>query len=120
MARSPEAYLGLRLLRKFSDEGGHDIRRKPGSESTERVDRAYFAGTAMYFRPAEKYGVHHVGNLDFGTYRVLFDDGDVLDMGPREVFECAQLYDAKVSGKGVVRRNVETMRLRLDFSSDIF
>eukprot|EP00563_Minutocellus_polymorphus_P001299 CAMPEP_0181029150 /NCGR_PEP_ID=MMETSP1070-20121207/5043_1 /TAXON_ID=265543 /ORGANISM="Minutocellus polymorphus, Strain NH13" /LENGTH=1489 /DNA_ID=CAMNT_0023106437 /DNA_START=337 /DNA_END=4806 /DNA_ORIENTATION=- len=36
-----------------------------------------------------------VRELDFALYRVHFDDGDVMDMEPREVFECSQLYDAK-------------------------
>ena len=58
-----------------------------------------------------------VRELDYALYRVHFDDGDVMDMEPKEVFECSQLYDAKVSGRGVVRRNEETTRLC--FSSDI-
>ena len=34
--------------------------------------------------------------LDYALYRVQFDDGDVMDMEPKEVFQCSQLYDAKV------------------------
>ena len=52
-----------------------------------------------------------VRELDYALYRVHFDDGDVMDMEPKEVFECSQLYDAKVSGRGVVGRNDETTRL---------
>ena len=58
-----------------------------------------------------------VRELDYALYRVHFDDGDVMDMEPKEVFECSQLYDAKVSGKEAVGRNDETTRLC--FSSDI-
>ena len=60
-----------------------------------------------------------VRELDYALYRVHFDDGDVMDMEPKEVFECSQLYDAKVSGRGRgwFRRNDETTRLC--FSSDL-
>ena len=37
-----------------------------------------------------------VRELDYALYRVQFDDGDVMDMEPKEVFQCSQLYDAKV------------------------
>ena len=37
-----------------------------------------------------------VQELDYALYRVQFDDGDVMDMEPKEVFQCSQLYDAKV------------------------
>ena len=46
-----------------------------------------------------------VRELDYALYRVHFDDGDVMDMGPKEVFECSQLYDAKVRGRKHMERH---------------
>lgn len=40
-----------------------------------------------------------VRELDYALYRVQFDDGDVMDMEPKEVFQCSQLYDAKVRNR---------------------
>jgi hypothetical protein len=46
-----------------------------------------------------------VRELDYALYRVHFDDGDVMDMEPKEVFECSQLYDAKVRGRKHMERH---------------
>lgn len=45
-----------------------------------------------------------VRELDYALYRVQFDDGDVMDMEPKEVFQCSQLYDAKVRNTDGVPR----------------
>ena len=47
-------------------------------------------------RGRAKRGLGAVRPLDYALYRILFDDGDVADLDPREVYQCSLLYDAKV------------------------
>ena len=62
-----------------------------------------------------------VQELDYALYRVQFDDGDVMDMEPKEVFQCSQLYDAKVRDKdGVLSDDVWVLSRVLYSNPSIF
>ena len=117
--RSDEAHpwgvlVGHRVLRLFGDtdgaddecvggQGGGSILPSPTSKEAEEVDSAYFIGTVRSYHPPTNRPSDGA-EPNYGAYSVHFDDGVIMTMAPKKVFECSQLYDDKVSGKGAVRR----------------
>ena len=107
--------LGHRILKPFP----HVRRVKRGKKSVEEECEALFLGTVVEYRPAAAATDDNVGvvvarriaadgsrtderlvyrdddgrkPLDAGLYRVRFDDGDVSDLEPAEIYAGAALY----------------------------
>ena len=107
--------LGHRILKPFP----HVRRVRRGKKSVEEECEALFLGTVVEYRPAAAATDDNVGvvvarriapdgsrtderlvyrdddgrkPLDAGLYRVRFDDGDVSDLEPAEIYAGAALY----------------------------
>jgi len=95
--RPPKAYeeLKLRMAKAAEHEGenGHDNERLEDDNRTKKEKTCQSPKKPRRGRPKKDA----VRPLDYALYRVQFDDGDVADMEPQEVFQYSRLYDAKVS-----------------------
>jgi len=93
--RPPKAYeeLKLKMAEAAEHEGDNGIDNE-GHEDDNRTKKKKTCQTAKK-RKRGRPKKDAAQPLDYALYRVQFDDGDVADMEPREVFRYSRLYDAK-------------------------
>ena len=127
------ALVHYRVLRSFGegeDEYGVEVLPTPNAKRGRAVPSAFFLGTVTkYCAPSSFTGGRQrtrrggsrqkgVRQLDHALYRVMFDDGDVMDMEPTEVFQCAILYDKMVRTTHDIFRFAFDCAFHFGFDSD--
>lgn len=83
------------LLKSFKDESGEEVLFRGKVVSYLVPSTNVSDGRLLPVSVSKKRGNNKP--LDYGLYRIHFDDGDQCDMHPHEVYKCIMLYDQQVS-----------------------